>query len=394
MWVPSALENMARSSAGRGRSQGGGRGPRGGRGSGQGNCNRGLENGGRPAPEANQLPDEPNDNEVDEPVIVVGRGPVVPAPLPTPENRTWIWVEDDEFNIHNPVSRTIGSILKAMWSGPWQGWKDVPSNHRERMFERFEQYYQWKDDQKSAIHCCWERCIKGKFPDLLLRARNKAKKLASHENIVVGNDMTRILPYKPQWISQDSWGTLVEAWNADSWKGKSSQNSENRRKAIGGRHTLGSKSFVTVRKNMEKTLKRPVKFGEFWLQTHAKKGSRPLDLLPGCSRSLENGSGAVDGVEESIQEHNVTWVDTRAGEAYSTYNDYIINKYGEDTSLHPEIDMDLWSQTAGGKKKGRLYGTGNIADPYVVLTGASSMPSTHNSYPPGRSDSDEVRILF
>ncbi|KAI7731538.1 hypothetical protein M8C21_017667 [Ambrosia artemisiifolia] len=148
MWVPSALENMAHSSAGRGRSQCGGRGPRGGRGSGQGNCNRGLENGGRPAPEANQLPNERNDNEVDEPVIVVGRGPVVPAPLPTPENRTWIWVEDDE-----PCGR-----------GPWQGWKDVPSNHREHMLS-------------------------------VLRARDEAKKLASQEDIVVGNDMTRILPY-------------------------------------------------------------------------------------------------------------------------------------------------------------------------------------------------------
>ncbi|KAI7756222.1 hypothetical protein M8C21_000894, partial [Ambrosia artemisiifolia] len=42
----------------------------------------------------------------------------------------------------------------------------------------------------------------------------------------------------------------------------------------------------------------------------------------------------------------------RAGEAYSTYNEYIIKKYGEDTSLLPEIDMDLWSLAAGGKKKG------------------------------------------
>ncbi|KAI7751223.1 hypothetical protein M8C21_021292 [Ambrosia artemisiifolia] len=323
---------MERSSAGRGRGQGGGRGPRGGRGSGQGNCNRGLENVGRPAPEANQLLDEPTDNEVDEPVIVVGRGPVVPAPLPTPENRTWIWVEDDEFNIDNPVSQTIGSILKAMWSSPWQGWKD--------------QYYQWKDDQKSVIHFCWERCIKGKFPDLLKRARDKVKTLESQEGIVVRNDMTRILPFKPLWVSQDSWGTLVEAWNADSRKGKSSQNSENKGKAIGGRHTLGSKSFVT-----EKTLKRHANIGKFWLQTHAKKGSRPLDILSGCSRLLENGSREVDGVEESIQEHNVTWVDTRAGEAYSTYNEYIIKKYGEDTSLHPKIDMDLWSQTTGGKKR-------------------------------------------
>ncbi|KAI7732951.1 hypothetical protein M8C21_004237 [Ambrosia artemisiifolia] len=162
------------------------------------------------------------------------------------------------FNIQDKVSRTIGSILKSMWPGPWQGWKDVNSHYQERLFEHFQ----------------------------------------------------------------------------------------------------------------EKTLQRCAKFGEFWLQTHAKKGSRPLDGLSGCSRSVEHRSGEVDDVEEIIQQHNMTWVDTRASEAYSTYNKYVIEKYGEDTSLHPEIDMELCSQTASGKKKGRMYGTDNIVDPFVMMAGA------------------------
>ncbi|KAI7740036.1 hypothetical protein M8C21_006212, partial [Ambrosia artemisiifolia] len=130
---------------------------------------------------------------------------------------------------------------------------------------------------------------------------------------------------------------------------------------------------------MEKTLKRRANFGDFWLQTHAKKGSRPLDRLSGYSRSVEIGSGEGDDVEDTIQQQNVTWVDTRASEAYvSTYNTYVIEKYGEDTSLHPNIDMELLSQTVGGKKKGRLYGVGNFADPRGVMPSAPSMPSTHS----------------
>ncbi|MFS8029996.1 putative transposase, Ptta/En/Spm, plant [Helianthus anomalus] len=220
------------------------------------------------------------------------------------------------FNDHDKVSRTIGSNLKSMWSGPWKGWKDVPSHHRERLFERFQQYYRWEDNSKSSIHSCGEKCIKGKFPDLLKRARDKAKALAIQEGAEVENDLTPILPFKPLWMSQESWETLVHAWNTISWKNKASQNSDNRGKATGGRHTLGSKSFLTVRKNMEKTLKRHVKFGEFWLQTHAKKGSRPLDGLLGSSSSIEHGSGEGGDMEGNIHEHNVTWVDTRASEAY------------------------------------------------------------------------------
>ncbi|MFS7968120.1 hypothetical protein Hanom_Chr09g00793781 [Helianthus anomalus] len=45
-----------------------------------------------------------------------------------------------KFNDHDKVSRTIGSNLKSMWSGPWKGWKDVPSHHRERLLERSQVY--------------------------------------------------------------------------------------------------------------------------------------------------------------------------------------------------------------------------------------------------------------
>ncbi|KAJ0887375.1 hypothetical protein HanRHA438_Chr09g0390071 [Helianthus annuus] len=116
-----------------------------------------------------------------------------------------------KFNDHDKVSRTIGSNLKSMWSGPWKGWKDVPSHHRERLFERFQ-----------------EKCIKGKFPDLLKRARDKAKALAIQEGAKVENDLTPILLFKPLWMSQESWETLVHAWNTVSWKSKASQNSDNR----------------------------------------------------------------------------------------------------------------------------------------------------------------------
>ncbi|MFS7910711.1 hypothetical protein Hanom_Chr02g00109411 [Helianthus anomalus] len=75
----------------------------------------------------------------------------------------------------------------------------------------------------------------------------------------------------------------------------------------------------------------------------------------------------------------------------STYDKYVVDIFGEDTSLHPEFDMELWAQTVGGNKKGRLYGIGNIADPHNVIPEASPMPITHSSNPQERSD--EVQRL-
>ncbi|MFS8001863.1 hypothetical protein Hanom_Chr13g01195331 [Helianthus anomalus] len=75
----------------------------------------------------------------------------------------------------------------------------------------------------------------------------------------------------------------------------------------------------------------------------------------------------------------------------STYDKYVVDKYGEDTSLHLEFDMELWSPTVDGNKKGKLYGIGNIADPHNVISRTSSMPITHSSNLQERSDDDEVR---
>ncbi|KAL8259095.1 hypothetical protein R6Q59_027048 [Mikania micrantha] len=315
-------------------------------------------------------------------------------------DRTWMYkmTNDDGF-INMEYSGNLNKWLDFVYSNESVVDRRVTKREIGKLFkstcyrdrETVQKYYVWEDEYKSLIYSCWETCIKGKFPDLLMSARNKAKALATQEGIEVRDDLTVILPFKPHWISQELWTTLVEAWNTASWKGKCSINIDNRRKAKGGRHTLGSKSFVTVRHNLDKALKRRASFDEYWLQTHAKKWSRPLDRLAGHSKSVTDGSGEVNGVEETVQEQNVTWVDSRARESYETYKEYVQEKNAEDDNLDSEFDLDLWLRTTGGKKKGRLYGSSNTVDPYVVMAGASSMPGTGSSYPPSKSD--EVQRL-
>ncbi|KAD7477180.1 hypothetical protein E3N88_00316 [Mikania micrantha] len=187
-------------------------------------------------------------------------------------------------------------------------------------------------------------------------ARNSAKKAASNANAEVGDDLSVIIPYKPRWMGSQIWEKLVEYWNTDDWKAKSSINASNRGKLIGGKHTLGSQTYVKLKRKADKLLGRPATVDEIWMQSHGKKGTRPLDKLlisKGGERSQEAGN-----LDEIDLQTIVKWVDTRA-------KDSLVNS---------------WIQAVGERKKGRVYGFSDISDPHVVMTGPSSTPPNEEAH--------------
>ncbi|KAL8246245.1 hypothetical protein R6Q59_007461 [Mikania micrantha] len=112
-----------------------------------------------------------------------------------PINREWIWIEDGDNQ--EKSTRIIGVILKAMWNGPWDSWRDVPNEDRTRLFERFHGYLQWEEKWNVPICRHWEKCIAGKFPDFLRRVRNEAKETTRKQGLLVGDDMLVLIDYKP-----------------------------------------------------------------------------------------------------------------------------------------------------------------------------------------------------
>ncbi|KAK1424862.1 hypothetical protein QVD17_20202 [Tagetes erecta] len=89
--------------------------------------------------------------------VVVRRGPASQVQQPDPINREWITIVYDEFSNQKRATRTIKANLEAMWSGPWETWKDVPKEDRQRLFERFQGYYQWEKNWDAKVHRCWNR---------------------------------------------------------------------------------------------------------------------------------------------------------------------------------------------------------------------------------------------
>ncbi|KAD6454699.1 hypothetical protein E3N88_09405 [Mikania micrantha] len=220
------------------------------------------------------------------------RGHASQVQVPEPINREWIWIEDGEFNNQEKATRIIGVILKAMWNGSWDSWRDVPNEDRTRLFERFQGYFQWEEKWNVPICRHWEKCIAGKFPDFLRRVRNEAKETARKQGLLVGDDM------------------------------------------------------------LAKILGRELQPHEMWKQSHCRKGSRPMDKDLSSSSSHVSD---VDS-EENIEEENLVWVDERANETWAKYDGYLVEKYGDERSNHPKFDEVLWSRATGGKNKRKVYG--------------------------------------
>lgn len=79
------------------------------------------------------------------------------------------------------------------------------------------------------------------------RLREGAKVAARMAGVEFLDDFRVLIPYKPQWMGAKIWEDLIDKWNTDEWKKKSSQNIKNREKSTGGKHTLGSQTYVTVK---------------------------------------------------------------------------------------------------------------------------------------------------
>ncbi|KAL8268208.1 hypothetical protein R6Q59_002006 [Mikania micrantha] len=207
-------------------------------------------------------------------------------------------------------------------------------------------------------------------------ARNSAKKAVCNAKVEFGDDLSVIIPYKPRWMGSQIWEKLVEYWNTDDCKAKSSINASNRGKLIGGKHNLGSQTYVTLKRKADKLLGRPATVDEIWMQSHGKKGTRPLDKLltsKGGERSQETGN-----LDEIDLQTTVKWVDTRAKDSLKSYKECVKKRYGDDASKQPLFDPDSWIQTVRGRKKGRVYGFSDISDPHVVIT--STSPTTTNEH--------------
>ncbi|KAL0367676.1 UNVERIFIED_CONTAM: hypothetical protein Sradi_3657700 [Sesamum radiatum] len=155
------------------------------------------------------------------------------------------------------------------------------------------------------------------------------------------------------WIANDVWASLLEYWRTDEFKKKSTQNKANRLANPAIANTIyrgGSSSMGEHKRKLEAQLGRP---------------PQRMEVFASCYKKKDDGS----------------WSGSRAEEVAETYQKMLEERVSELTppeeggssaaNVTPLEEEQLWTEAAGGRKRGRVFGMGSEA-----LTSNAARPWT------------------
>ncbi|XP_039127794.1 uncharacterized protein LOC120263887 [Dioscorea cayenensis subsp. rotundata] len=142
-----------------------------------------------------------------------------------------------------------------------------------------------------------------------------------------------------KWIKKDVWDALLidNEWGIDAWQsklGKAKANRLTEKKGSITKHTGGSRPFVVHGIKLAKKQGREVGYSEIFQATHKLKG----------------GEGE--------------FIDNKSRVFNEKYNAALVNKYGDDISVHPSFNGQSLYDVIGGMKATRtsVYGFGSRVD--------------------------------
>ncbi|KOM51805.1 hypothetical protein LR48_Vigan09g046400 [Vigna angularis] len=168
---------------------------------------------------------------------------------------------------------------------------------------------------------------------------------------------------RPYWLDEQIWNSLLAHWNTVEFRNKCAKAQRNRASEKGGTlHTGGSITIHEHAIRMAQALGRAVHVDWVFAQTHVRKGINQF----------------VD--ERSRKTHEE--FSTRLSQVRSEHESALT----PDDSSNAEDDIrrtQCWVEIVGGKKKGRLYGAGQLAANYTTSRGGTlkHQPSSSTTAP-------------
>ncbi|XP_050908635.1 uncharacterized protein LOC127122326 [Lathyrus oleraceus] len=216
------------------------------------------------------------------------------------------------------VAGAINYAIRKQFYKPIHHWSALDPDTKADWFKLFGEKVSWDPFDHAFVYSAFEKKGRKRLNDMLGKERRKGT--------------------RPSWIGDDAWVELQTYWKKTEFLTVSSQNKTNRASARGGAvHTTGRKAHIDVALQLSRELQRDLGPDELFLKTHKRK--------------------------------NGEWVDSRAASTYKTFKEKF------DAELQPteegngevvqvldgERVNQLWTEAAGGRNRGRVYGATNLA---------------------------------
>ncbi|WVY95106.1 hypothetical protein V8G54_034194 [Vigna mungo] len=240
---------------------------------------------------------------------------------PTPADRPMIEPYEKGFVPSRVASQAITRSIKQQFLKPWPTWGAILPDDRKLFWERFKRNFHSK---------------------------------ASHRLSEMFRE-ARIAGERPYWIGEQIWTSLLEHWNSPQYWAKCAIAQKNGSSERGG--VLHTGRSITIHEHairMAAELGRSVHVDEVFHQTRIRKGT--IDQF-------------VDERSQKTHEEFSTKL-SRVRSSHSSYDDKHL------------IRSQCWIDVVGGKKKGRIYGVGQLPANYSAGRGGlKHQPSSSSQRP-------------
>ncbi|XP_024627930.1 uncharacterized protein [Medicago truncatula] len=230
-----------------------------------------------------------------------------------------------------PAAEAIRDIIHNCYHHFWKKYGDVDDDEKDRWFKLFECKCSWDAIYQDIMRRNFHIRVSARFSDLLRRARFRFEETGK----------------RPHWIGSPIFADLVKYWASDEFKKVSQKAKTNRASEKGGCiHTGGCLSNGEHADRLTTRLRRDPFINEIHDKTHKTKSGQ--------------------------------YCDDRARRVQEEYDRLLAEAISKGATVDHSLTFRTWKKVVGEKKKGKLYGLGNLAANYRAGSVASTLTFTLN----------------
>ncbi|XP_020965120.1 uncharacterized protein LOC107613395 isoform X3 [Arachis ipaensis] len=224
-----------------------------------------------------------------------------------------------------PGLKHISQVFKENYNKPCLSFDEADDDTRKIWWTEWRKCFDIIDTEEDDIYQAWRFRAAKRLRGMLHAIRKKGA--------------------RPYWIPPEVIGELMRRWDTDAYRQLQARNTAARKSTRGtSLHTAGGTTFPEARLRLNHSLGRPSRMDEFFEHTHTRKEDR------------------------------TQWVDEHSRKTKDIFQERMFQAEQErQTAIEagvidppPVSEESIWIETVGGKRRGRVYGMGEVRDSSMV----------------------------